>query len=103
MPNRRQTWPYSSTDPYLNRNTARAFFLTPDGYLRSDRQLSGSHRTGTEPRVGPRANGPNAADYGRQSDFGMDRVSPRDFDVLGTARNRFGEIPSGLITERTRR
>ena len=103
MPNTRRTWPYANTDPYLNRDTARAYFATPDCFLRSDRQLSGSHRTGTEPRVGPRENGPNAADYGRQSDFGMDRVSPRDFDPAGTPRNRFGEIPSSLITEKTQR
>lgn len=103
MPNTRRTWPYSSTDPYLNRDAPTAFFLTADGYLKSDRQLSGSHRTGTEPRVGPRANGPNAADYGRQTDFGMDRIAPRDFDPIGTPRNRFGEIPSSLITEKTRR
>lgn len=82
------------------RNEPRAHFLTADGYLRSDRELSGSHRTGTEPRVGPRRDGPNASDNSRQSDFGMDRVAPRDFDPMGTPRSRFGEIPSGLVTER---
>lgn len=80
------------------RNEPRAHFLTADGYLRSDRELSGSHRTGTEARVGPRSDGPNEADYGRQSDFGMDRIAPRDFDPMGTPRNRFGDIPSDLIT-----
>jgi hypothetical protein len=33
------------------------------------------------------------------SDFGMDRISPRDFDPAGTPRNRFGDIPSDAITE----
>jgi hypothetical protein len=29
----------------------------------------------------------------------MDRISPRDFDPMGTPRNRFGDIPSDAITE----
>jgi hypothetical protein len=29
----------------------------------------------------------------------MDRISPRDFDPMGTPRNRFGDIPSDATTE----
>ena len=29
----------------------------------------------------------------------MDRISPKDFDPMGTTRRRFGDIPSDAITE----
>ena len=74
-------------------------FLTADGFLRSDRSLSGPLRTGTSADVGPRAQGVRAGDVSRTSDFGMDRVTPRDFDPMGTSRRRSGEIPSSLATE----
>jgi hypothetical protein len=32
------------------------------------------------------------------SDMEMDRVTPRDYDVIGTTRNRFGDITSELIS-----
>jgi hypothetical protein len=38
-----------------------------------------------------------------ESDFGMDRVSPRDFDPAGTSRNRSGDIPSDFITGQLRK
>jgi hypothetical protein len=33
----------------------------------------------------------------------MDRIEPRDFDPAGTARNRFGEIPSSLVSSEVRK
>ena len=36
------------------------------------------------------------------SDFGMDQITPRDFDVMGTARRRFASIPSDLISREIR-
>jgi hypothetical protein len=78
-------------------------FLTADGFQKSGRSLAGPLRTGTEPRVGPRASGPVEAANSAESDFGMDRVSPRDFDPAGTSRERSGDIPSDLITGQLRR
>jgi hypothetical protein len=62
-----------------------AVFVTADGYLKSGRPLGGPLRMGTEPRVGPRGAGD-----GGSSDFGVDRVSPRGFDPIGTALDRYG-------------
>jgi hypothetical protein len=59
-------------------------FLTPDGFLRSGRPVAGPLRLGTEPRVGPRG----LLQDGTVSDFGMDRVSPRGFDPMGTSDTR---------------
>jgi len=33
----------------------------------------------------------------------MDRVSPRDFDPIGTSRRRSGDIPSDFITGQLRK
>jgi hypothetical protein len=78
-------------------------FATPDGYFRSDRNLAGPPRTGTSADVGPRARGPVSGDKSYATDFGMDRISPRDFDPIGTTRNRFGDIPSDALTEQVGR
>ena len=59
-------------------------FVVPDGYLRSNRELAGPLRFGTEPRVGPRGNAVEAY----TSDYEMDRVSPRGFDPMGTSDTR---------------
>lgn len=75
------------------RGNPTAFFETPDAYLKSGRSLAGPLRMGTSPGVGPRGAPPTGA-----SDFGMDRVSPRDFDPAGTSRERTGTIPSDLIS-----
>lgn len=75
-----------------------ADFLTPDGFFRSSRSLAGPLRLGTEPRVGP-----SGAPAERTSDFEMDRVRPRDFDPMGTSRQRTGTIPSDLIARQRRR
>ena len=81
------------------RRGPTAFFVTPDGYLKSDRSLAGPLRTGTSADVGPRARGPAAGDVSYRTDFGMDRVTPRCFDPMGTALERYGETPSSAITE----
>lgn len=69
--------------PVVKREVV-ADFLTPDGYLRSNRSVAGPLRLGTEPRVGPRGDISDS----RASDFGMDRVSPRGFDPMGTSDTR---------------
>lgn len=73
------------------------YFQHPDAIFRSTRSVAGTLRFGTAPGVGP--GGPLLA--GR-SDMNMDRTSPRDFDPLGTVRDRSGEIKSGLISKQTR-
>jgi hypothetical protein len=67
-----------------NRDPA-ATFVTRDGYLKSGRPLGGPLRMGTAPGVGPKGAGD-----GGSSDFGVDRVSPRGFDPMGTDLNRTG-------------
>lgn len=84
------------------RDNKEACFLTPDGYQKSDRLLVGPLRFGTEPGVGPRG---NAVALGRsedRSDLGMDSVSPRDFDPMGTCRSRSGSLESDLIARQKR-
>lgn len=61
-----------------------ADFLTPDGFRRSDRSVAGPLRLGTEPRVGP---GGLLTD-GPGSDMGMDRISPKGFDPIGSHNTR---------------
>jgi hypothetical protein len=77
-----------------------ATFATADGYLRSSRSLAGPLRTGTHPGVGPkgRVTGP-----GNSSDFGLDRITPRDFDPMGTCRDRSGVIASELLSRQIRK
>ena len=91
-------WPRGRTNG-TERRGPTGFYNAPDGVLRSDRSLAGPLRTGTSADVGPRARGPVSGDVSNRSDFGMDRISPRDFDPMGTPRNRFGDIPSDAITE----
>jgi hypothetical protein len=90
MPNRRQTWP---TTPARNEPVAQT--LTADGLLRSDRSLVGPLRLNTAPGVGPRgpANGGN-------SDFGVDKISPRSFDPMGTSDNRAPNFPGSRRVQR---
>jgi hypothetical protein len=70
-------WPRVKRQPVAD-------FLTPNGFLKSDRSLTGPLRLGTEPRIGPRGLLPD----GTSSDLGMDRVSPRGFDPAGTSDTR---------------
>lgn len=99
----RQTeWPRGRTNG-TERRGPTGFYANPDGVMRSDRSLAGPLRTGTSADVGPRAGGPVSGGDRAVSDFGMDRISPRDFDPMGTPRNRFGDIPSDAITEQVNR
>lgn len=80
-------------------------FQTADGLLKSGRSLAGPLRTGTSPDVGPRAQGVNAVGRDFASDFGMDRVSPREFDPMGTSLQRYrpAGLPADLVTSQVRR
>lgn len=91
-------WPRGKSSG-SEKGSPTGFFVTADGYQRSDRQLAGPPRTGTSADVGPRARGPISGDVSARTDLGMDRISPRDYDPLGTPRNRFGDIPSDAVTE----
>lgn len=89
MPDVKRSWPYlgqASSPPALT--------LTPDGLLNSARSLAGPLRLGTAAGVGP-SGAPEGA-Y-RNSDFGMDRISPRRFDPIGTPIERW---PNGRRTSR---
>jgi len=98
MPREKQReWP-RGRDSGVERNAPSAFFLSPDGYLKSERSLAGPLRLGTEPLVGPRGAVRNG-----NSDFGMDRISPRGFDPIGTALSRYGpQEESPLISRQLR-
>lgn len=87
-------WP-RGRDTGVERNAPTAFFLSPDGYLKSERSLAGPLRLGTEPTVGPRGAVRNGS-----SDFGMDRISPRGFDPMGTALDRYGPQESSPLVSR---
>jgi hypothetical protein len=91
-------WPRGRPRTGLERTAPDAFFAQPDGYFRSGRSLAGPLRLGTEPRVGPRG-----ALLNGSSDFGMDRISPRGFDPMGTALSRYGpQEASPLISRQLR-
>lgn len=66
------------------RRSPVGFYQSPDVVERSNRNLAGPLRRGTAPGVGPR--------YGMGdpsgSDFGMDRITPRGFDPMGTSLTR---------------
>lgn len=83
-----------------DRSAPRAIFATSDGYLNSERPIAGPLRMGTERRVGPKG----ALRDGAGSDFGVDRVSPRGFDPLGTSDVRApSQEASTLISREARR
>ena len=50
--------------------------------------------------MGPRAKGAVAGDVSDRSDFGMDRITPKCFDPMGTSLKRYGELPSSAVTEK---
>jgi hypothetical protein len=85
------------------QQTKDARFLHPNGFQKYDRSLVGPLRFGTEPGVGPR--GPAVA-LGRaeeRSDMGVDRVSPREFDPMGTGMSRYRpQNESDLISRQKR-
>jgi len=61
-----------------------ADFVTPDGYLRNERNVAGPLRMGTARGAGPSGLVPG----GGASDFGLDKVSPRRMDPAGTSSER---------------
>lgn len=73
-----------------------ADFLSPDGYLRSERSVAGPLRMGTEPRVGPKG----LVAGGTASDFEMDRISKRGFDPMGTPDQRTNVQESSPLLSR---
>lgn len=73
-----------------------AFFRAPGIWERFDRQLAGPLRYGTQPGVGPRG-GAVALDRSEITDMGMDRVTPREFDPMGTSLKRYS--PEGIGSE----
>ena len=86
---RQSEWPIVKREPIAD-------FAVPDGYFRSSRPLTGPLRTGTEPRVGPRDREVGAVN----SDFEMDRVSPRRFDPMGTQDRRAPDFPRSTLLRR---
>lgn len=93
MPQRR-AWPYGGA-----ADSPPALTQTPGGLLNSARSLAGPLRLGTAPGVGPRG-APPVGD----TDFGMDRITPRPMDSIGQQYPRGAPPESKLIArERNRR
>lgn len=88
--------------PRVKRNPD-ATYQNADGFQNSDRSVAGPLRFGTTRGVGPRG---DAVAEGRdedRSDMGMDRVSPREFDPMGTGLRRYQGATSELLSSRKRR
>lgn len=81
MPDRRRSWPYDGAG-----TSPAALSLSPDGLLNSDRPLSGPLRRGTYGPVGPTGRGLGTVANRVETDFGMDRVTPRDMDHIGVSK-----------------
>lgn len=94
-------WPRVREENGTERTSPVGHYLAPDAIERSDRSLAGPLRLGTSPGVGPRGRAV-LADYEQRSDMGTDRITPRDFDPMGTARRRFGSLPSDLVSREIR-
>jgi hypothetical protein len=77
-------WPRVRERDGTERRSPTGFFLSPDVIERSNRSLAGPLRAGTSPGVGPRGARPG----GFSSDFGVDRITPRGFDPMGTSDER---------------
>jgi hypothetical protein len=75
-------WPRTQRDG-SGRTSPTAIFQAPGLTEKSGRSVAGPLRLGTSPGAGP-----SGAVSGRVSDHGMDRVSPRGFDPLGTSDTR---------------
>lgn len=92
MANGRRTWPYNG-----QADSPVALSLSPDTLLRSDRSLAARGRLGTAPGVGPVGFTPGGR---AASDFGLDNVSPRRFDPLGTPDVRSPSFPGSTRIRR---
>jgi hypothetical protein len=73
--------------PRVKGNPDYGCVLHPNGKQSIDRELVGPLRMGTAPNVGPSGRA-IIADESRLSDLGMDRISPRRFDPIGTSDGR---------------
>lgn len=92
-------WPYARRSDGTERRSPTGFFQVPDVIERSNRSLAGPLRLGTAPGVGPRGAIRNGT-----SDFGMDRVTPRGFDPMGTSLQREPrQEGSDLVSRQVRR
>jgi hypothetical protein len=93
-------WPRANLETGAGRGDPTARFQTPDGILKSDRSLAGPLRMGTSPGVGPRGSAVATGRVEGGSDFGMDRVSPRPFDPMGTPDRRAPDFPESSLVSR---
>lgn len=93
-------WPRVRAEDGTERRSPTGFYQSPDVIERSNRSLAGPLRMGTAPGVGPRG----ALRGGTTSDFGMDRVTPRGFDPMGTSLTRSpNQEASDLVSKEVRR
>jgi hypothetical protein len=76
-------WPRVRESDGTERTSPTGYFKSATDIARSDRNVSGPLRLGTEPRIGPRGALRNGT-----SDMGMDRISLRGFDPIGTSDTR---------------
>lgn len=91
-------WPRTRSTG-TERRSPTGFFQSPDATEKSDRSLAGPLRLGTAPGVGPRGALRNGT-----SDFGMDRITPRGFDPMGTSDERQpAQEASQLVSREVRR
>lgn len=91
-------WP-STKDDGSDRTSPTGYFQTANVIQRSDRSVAGPLRLGTEPRVGPKG-----AIRNGNSDFEMDRITPRGFDPMGSHNTREPPQPaSSLLSREVRR
>jgi hypothetical protein len=91
-------WPRTREDG-TERRSPTAFFANPDTIAKSDLSVAGPLRMGTAPGAGPTG----ALRGGNNSDFGMDRVTPRRIDIIGTPLDRQGAAePSPLVSRELR-
>ena len=95
-------WPRMDSNTGAGRNSPNACFQTPDGMRMSERSLAGPLRMGTSPGVGPRGGAVATERVEGRSDFGMDRVSPRWFDPMGTITTRSAGPGSELVSSEIR-
>jgi hypothetical protein len=92
-------WPRVRAQDGTEKRSPVGFYQSPDVIEKSNRSLAGPLRLGTSPGVGPRG-----ALRGGSSDFGMDRVSPRGFDPMGTSLERAPrQEASELVSREVRR
>lgn len=99
MPHNNREWPPVRESDGTSRNSPTGYFQRDGVLQRSDRQVAGPLRLGTAPGVGPRGALRNGS-----SDYGMDRISKKGFDPMGTSDSRDNvQEASDLISREVRR